>query len=191
MKLLRLALLAAVAGLSLHGVARAADPYQPPPVVVEEEPVVSESGFYLRGDIGWSFLEWDGGKDDSAFTGGGGVGYKFNENLRSDVRVDWSGDYNIGYGADMSTTTVLGNLYFDIPTSTILTPYVGAGAGWGWASVDNGPSDDGFTYSLMAGASINLSESVDLDVGYRFIDLTVDGPNVMDHQVLTGVKFKF
>lgn len=191
MKFLRLALLAGVAALSLQGVARAADPYQPPPVDVEEEPVVSQSGFYLRGDIGWSFLEWNGGKDDSAFVGGGGVGYRINENLRTDARLEWSGDYAVGYGADMSTTTALGNLYFDIPTSTILTPYVGAGAGWGWASVEDGPDDNGFTYSLMAGASINLSESVDLDLGYRFMDITVDGPNIQDHQILTGVKFKF
>ena len=90
MKLLKLAFLSAVASLGFQGVARAADPYQPPPVVVEEEPVLTQSGFYLRGDIGWSFLTWDGGKDDSAFTTGGGVGYKFNDNLRSDVRVDWS-----------------------------------------------------------------------------------------------------
>ena len=191
MTFLRVSILAAGAIVSLQGVARAADPYQPPPVVVEEEPVVSNSGFYLRGDIGWSFLSWGGGKDDSAFTTGGGVGYRINENLRTDVRVDWSGDYDIGNGAEMSTTTALGNLYFDIPTSTILTPYVGAGAGWGWASVDNGPSDDGFAYSLMAGATINLSESIDLDIGYRFLDVTVDGPNVTDHQILTGVKFKF
>jgi len=190
MKHLKLALITAALGVSLQGVAHAADPYQPP-VVVEETPVVNESGFYVRGDIGWSFLEWGGGKDDSAFTGGGGVGYQINENLRSDVRVDWSGDYNIGAGADMSTTTVLGNLYFDIPTQSIFTPYVGAGAGWGWANIDKGPNDDGFTYSLMAGASIDLSESVDLDVGYRFLDIGVDGSNIRDHQILTGVRLKF
>ena len=43
----------------------------------------------------------------------------------------------------------------------------------------------------MAGASIDLSESVDLDLGYRFLDVGVEGPNIQDHQILTGVRFKF
>ena len=72
-----------------------------------------EMGFYLRGDIGWSFLDW--GEDDNALTVGGGVGYQFNDYLRSDVRVDWSGDYDVGADADLNMTTVLGNLYFDFP----------------------------------------------------------------------------
>lgn len=190
MKCLKLVLLASVIGLSLQGVARAADPYQPPPAVVEEE-VVDNTGFYVRGDLGWSFLDWNQGKNDSAFTGGGGVGYQFNDNLRTDLRADWSGEYNVGWGADMSTATVLGNLYFDIPTQSIFTPYVGAGAGWGWANIQDGPNDDGFTYSLMAGASIDLSESIDLDLGYRFLDIGVDGSNIQDHQILSGVRLKF
>ena len=90
-------------------------------------------GFYLRGDLGWSFLDW--GDDDSAFAVGGGVGYQFNDYLRSDLRVDWSGDYDIGDGADASLTTVLGNIYFDWANDSIFTPYVGAGAGYGWASM--------------------------------------------------------
>ena len=138
MKFLKFALLATAIGLSFQGVARAADPYQPPTEVIEEAPVPDDTGLYFRGDIGWSFLEWSGGKDDSAFTGGGGVGYKFNDNLRSDLRVDWTGEYNIGWGADLATTTVLGNMYFDIPTQIRLTPYVGGGAGWGWATAQDG-----------------------------------------------------
>jgi opacity protein-like surface antigen len=190
MKCLRLALAACAAAVSFHGIAHAADPYQPAPVVVEEAPYEDTLGFYLRGDIGWSFLEWSGGNDDNAFTGGGGVGYQFTQNLRGDVRVDWSGDYDIGPNADLSTTTLLGNMYFDIPTETIFTPYVGGGAGWGWASVD-GNSDDAFTYSLMAGATIDLSKNIDLDIGYRFIDMTVDGPDIYDHQIMTGVRLNF
>jgi opacity protein-like surface antigen len=191
MKCLRLALAACAAAVSFHGIAHAADPYQPAPVVVEEAPYEDTLGFYLRGDIGWSFLEWSGGNDDNAFTGGGGVGYQFTQNLRGDVRVDWSGDYDIGPNADLSTTTLLGNMYFDIPTETIFTPYVGGGAGWGWASVDGGNSDDAFTYSLMAGATIDLSRNLDLDIGYRFIDMTVDGPDIYDHQIMTGVRLNF
>ncbi len=95
-------------------------------------------GFYLRGDLGWSFLEWSGGDDDSAVSLGGGVGYQFNDNMRADVTVDWAGEYDVAPGADMSTTTVLGNLYFDWANDSAFTPYVGAGLGYGW--VDDTPS---------------------------------------------------
>ena len=87
------------------------------------------SGFYLRGDAGWSFLNWNGGKDDNGFAAGGGAGYQFNQNMRGDLRLDYGGSYKIGPGADMSVTTALANLYFDIPTGMAITPYLGAGAG--------------------------------------------------------------
>ena len=131
--IIALALMSAVAGQ-----ARAAD---------EEvaTPSYADLGFYLRGDIGWSFLEWSG-DDSNAFAGGVGVGYQFTDYLRSDLRVDYAGVYT--NGPDMSVTTALGNLYFDIPTGTVITPYLGAGAGYGWAPVDGGPDKDGFAYSL-------------------------------------------
>ncbi|MGH6855897.1 MAG: outer membrane beta-barrel protein, partial [Aestuariivirga sp.] len=50
-------------------------------------------GFYLRADAGWSFLEWAGGSDDSGFAVGGGAGYRFNDNMRADVRLDYGGEY--------------------------------------------------------------------------------------------------
>ncbi|MFO1122084.1 MAG: porin family protein [Hyphomicrobiales bacterium] len=145
-------------------------------------------GFYLRGDIGWSFLEWSG-DDSNAFTGGAGLGYQFTDYLRSDLRVDYAGVYS--NGPDMSVTTVLGNLYFDIPTGTAFTPYVGAGGGYGWAPVDGAPDKDGFAYALMGGASYELTDSLALDVGYRFRSIAADGADPHEHQVTTGLRFKF
>ncbi len=40
-------------------------------------------------------------------------------------------DFVVHPGADMSTTTVLGNLYFDWANDSAFTPYVGAGIGYG------------------------------------------------------------
>lgn len=148
-------------------------------------------GWYLRGDIGWSFLEWSG-RDDNEFVGGGGVGYRFNENLRTDMRLDWSGYYDRTPGADdMSITTALGNLYFDVPTGTAFTPYLGAGAGYGWGTVDGGKDKDGFAYALMAGASVNLTDELSLDMGYRFRSVLADGANPMEHQFMTGLRYEF
>jgi opacity protein-like surface antigen len=148
------------------------------------------SSWYIRGDIGASWLTWDG-EDDNGFAIGGGVGYQFNENLRTDVRVDWAGNYDIGKGRDMGVTTALGNLYFDIPTGTMLTPYLGAGAGYGWVPVDGGEDRDGFAYALMAGVGVDLSDNLTADVGYRFRNVLAGGDDPMEHQLLVGLRYKF
>lgn len=188
MKFFKLALLATAMTAGVAVAAQAADPSVP----VEDTPTAQEyqaMGFYLRGDIGWSFLEW--GDNDDAFAVGGGVGYQFNDYLRSDLRVDWSGDYEVAPGADASLTTVLGNLYFDWQNDSMFTPYIGAGAGYGWVDADGGNSDDGFAYSLMTGVSVDMSESIALDVGYRYRDLMISGENPTDHSGLAGIRFKF
>jgi opacity protein-like surface antigen len=162
-----------------------------PAMAADVEPTAPSSdvaGFYLRGDIGWAFLEWSG-DDDNAFVGGVGLGYQFNDYLRSDLRVDYAGAYS--KGPDMSVTSALGNLYFDIPTGTVITPYLGAGAGYAWAPVDGGPDKDGFAYALMAGASFDLSDNLDLDIGYRFRSVMADGSDPYEHQILTGLRYKF
>jgi opacity protein-like surface antigen len=188
MKVFKLVLLAAFAALPFAAAAQAADVAPAPEAAVEDNEV---TGLYLRGDLGWSFLEWSGGDDDSAFSVGGGVGYQFNENMRADVTADWSGEYNVAPGADMSTTTVLGNLYFDWANDSAFTPYVGAGIGYGW--VDETPSgdDSGIAYGLTAGVSMGLTDNIDLDVGYRFRDIMISGSDPQEHQVSAGVRFNF
>lgn len=173
----------AVAGVATA--ANAADYGAPPPSTDVY------SGFYLRGDAGWSFLNWKGGKDDNAVTVGGGVGYQFSQNLRADLRADYAGTYKIAPGADMRVTTVLGNMYFDIPTGMAITPYLGAGAGYGWGNVKGGSNKNGMAYALMAGAGIDVTQNMTLDVGYRFRSIMSSGDNPMEHQVTAGVRFKF
>src|SRR5215217_7155393 len=110
----RLALIGCVLTI-LIGPAVAADVVPPQPNAPSAEEY-RDMGFYLRGDLGWSFLQWSG--DDNAVSVGGGVGYQFNPYLRSDVRVDWSGNYDIAPGASVDMTTVMGNLYLDLPNDT-------------------------------------------------------------------------
>jgi len=148
-------------------------------------------GWYLRGDLGWSWLTWDR-HDDSAFGVGGGVGYQYDDYLRSDLRIDWAGYYDTSnFKDDIGVTTVLGNIYFDMPTHTMVNPYLGAGVGYGWASIDHGNDKDGFAYALMAGANVGLTDNVSVDVEYRFRDILASGANPMEHQLLTGVRYKF
>lgn len=148
-------------------------------------------GFYLRGDIGWSFLDWAGGSDDDAFTVGAGAGYRFYDNMRADLRLDWAGDYDVAPGADLSVSSVLGNFYFDWANDSSFTPYVGAGLGYGWTNASPGNDKDGFAYALMAGVAVDLTENIAIDTEYRFRDVMVSGSDPFEHQFMTGLRFEF
>ncbi len=182
------------------GVAMAADIAEPPP---EPVPAPYAGGWYLRGDIGWSWLDWDGPENGNAITGGGGFGYKWNEWVRSDIRADFTGSYDagrtrnerlLGEGKhDLSTITVLGNSYIDFPLTTLFRPYIGAGIGYGWTNDLPGRhgDDDGFAWAAYGGASFDINPSFAIDVGYRFRMIDVHGPNVDDHSVLGGLRWTF
>jgi opacity protein-like surface antigen len=158
----RLTLLTALgASLAAAAPAFAADltprlPYAEPPAA---GPAVAElgSGWYIRGDLGYSDFEKPGDKPYSTVavvpfdkerlkgTGaaGGGIGYKFTNWLRADVTADYrlGSDFDAlssktryveGFSRDtakMQASTLLFNAYFDLGTWYGVTPYVGAGVG--------------------------------------------------------------
>jgi opacity protein-like surface antigen len=149
-------------------------------------------GLYLRADLGWSFLQWDGGLDDNALVGSAGVGYKVNDNIRGDITFEKSGDYDVAAGSTLATTAVMGNVYFDWANDTMFTPYVGVGAGYGWVDGTGAVADDsGIALGLAAGVSVDLTANLAVDVGYRFRDVMIAGPDTQEHQVLAGFRFGF
>lgn len=103
------------------------------------------------------------------------------------------------------------NVYYDIDTGTAFKPYVGAGAGVQWVDVDFRPSGidvgsgtkAGIAYQLMAGASYEITPSVDLFGQYTYrangnradidLDLLPATLGVQNHQSLitAGVRVKF
>jgi opacity protein-like surface antigen len=151
-----------------------------------EEPFLGS--FYVRGDAGWSFLDWEEGSDEG-LTAGLGIGYQWSEFLRTDARADWSGPYEDS-AVDLETTTLTGNAYIDIPLTTTITPYVGAGVGWGWVDGDGG-DDSGLAYSFMVGSGFALTDNVELDAGYRYRGISIDGEDPTDHSITGGIRFKF
>ncbi len=174
----------AVAAL-LTGAAQAADlDYQSP---------AEASGFYIRGDIGYSFLEWDGPSDDGALTAGGGIGYRFNDFLRADIRYTYAGRFQASPWHKLETHSVLGNVYFDLPVDDWpFRPYVGAGLGWGKGICCNGADDeDGLAAAFMAGVTFALTDNLDLDIGYKFQDIFISGPNITEHQITAGFRYNF
>lgn len=211
------AILLIAAGFS-HS-ALAADLAPPPeaPAVPEVVPPAS-GGWYLRGDIGYSWpkfrkatygtpgCEGCGGSEPGTNTlhgdlkgsvlAGAGVGYQFTDYFRADLTADYmtkakfegytfgeacNGDPNCASDerAKFSALSILANAYVDLGNFNGITPYVGAGIGGTrvkWSDIDDvryGGTQEGaanwrFTYAVMAGASIDLTQNLKLDAGYRF-----------------------
>lgn len=200
---------AAVASAALPAIAPAADLDQImlAPELPMTRPVEVGSGWYLRGDIGYSVDTggdtpgaFDSGSIDSDWSGSAGIGYHFNDWLRSDVTFEYSkGDFNgrsstlCSTGAcdvdqDFKAWGFMANGYVDLGTFAGFTPYVGAGAGvmrvdWKSFTPDcvgavacGATSHDGeeswrFAYQLSAGVAYNITQNLKLDLGYRYFDV--------------------
>jgi opacity protein-like surface antigen len=158
-------LVAGLGGVLLAPVtANAADLIQPI-IPAPPPPVVVVSGFYLRGDVGFSNQTVDtlanalystvpGGAGavnhvqkgfDAAPIADVGIGYRWNQWLRTDLTAEYRGGANFhgmdifplaggGTGVDEYSATksewlFLANAYVDLGTWWSITPFVGAGVG--------------------------------------------------------------
>lgn len=127
---------------------------------------------------------------------GGGVGYKATKHFRVDGTIDYmlrssfTGSTSGTCGGAPCTSTdtstysallMLANAYADLGTYNGVTPYIGAGIGGAhvsWGTLANtiggvttnhtGAATWRFAYAAMVGASVCLTNNLDLDVGYRF-----------------------
>lgn len=188
MKLFKTLLLSGALVMPVGFAAQAADLEPDAPAAGDPDMI----GLYLRADAGWSFLDWAGGADDDNFVLGGGLGYRYSDNIRADITMDWSGDYAVGVGQEISTSVLLGNLYYDFANDSMFTPYVGAGAGYGWVEGSGVIVDDsGFAFGAAAGISVDLTNNIAIDTGYRFRDIMISGSDTKEHQVMTGLRFSF
>lgn len=155
-------LLAASAAILFPASAAMASDYEPPIIMDQIEevvPVEIGSGWYLRGDVGYTFSSrfrnyensfgFPGigtltyGEDNTAFFGGAGFGYHFTDYLRGDLTLNYlrreeawgnfisDSDPTIGASGRIDTRMGYGlaTAYVDLGTIAGFTPYVGAGIG--------------------------------------------------------------
>ncbi len=167
---LHLAVAATFGLAAFSGAVRAADmPMEYPPVIEAPEPMAlpAVGGWYLRGDIGYKYYQAPKGSFSDRTWGsignngdmgsekmlgaadiGAGVGYKFNEYLRSDVTLDYetpakfkgsvyclsspcgsTGEWQASESAKITAYSGLANIYADLGDFHGIKPYIGAGAG--------------------------------------------------------------
>lgn len=150
-----------------------------------------------------------------AWSLGAGVGYQINQHVRTDLTADYwfksdfrgatFGDCSSGpcTSSDWSSYRALllmANAYIDLGTYAGVTPYVGGGIGGAWVKWNDltNETEDGswvhrggkgwrFAWSLMAGASYCLTDSLELDAGYRFT--RINGGKMFDYTSYVGPGF--
>ncbi|EAU42853.1 probable heat resistant agglutinin 1 protein [Fulvimarina pelagi HTCC2506] len=168
---------------------------------------------FLRTDVtfGYAKTDFDGGSRrlDSCYEMGRNTFDPPFDSDELDCRASLSGS--------VQTYDLMANAYADLGTYVGFTPYVGAGVGAAqvnYEDVDGGASCsyDGsdcdpsfadftgsykgesswrFAYALMGGVSYDLSQSLKLDLGYRY--LNIDGGDMysFDNDVVDAQKFGF
>jgi opacity protein-like surface antigen len=151
-----------------------------------------------------------------------GFGYKINDKLRSEVvysYTDLKYKFNgpspqnknviINCAQKVNIQTGMINLFYDVATYQKLTPYIGFGLGYAKinpkeASLISKTLDrlyksnksENLTYALMGGLSINVTDKINFDIGYKFQDFgkvkPLYTPNMLAaaQQVEKGFKIK-
>jgi opacity protein-like surface antigen len=155
------------------------------------------SNWYLRGDF--SYRMYDdvfagiAGPEDAAALGLG-IGYKFNNWLRTDLTLDYAfrTEFSGLPGARFWNATTLVNGYVDLGTWFGVTPYVGAGVGAAYNHLDflAGDSSWNFAWAGMLGAAYHLSQNLSVDFGYRYVDLgTTNNFDFTAHEFRVGFRY--
>lgn len=162
---------------------------------------------WSRGHVGF------GSNRDTVFSGGVNIGYDFGKSTYVPIRLEF--DYTLRGNAsdgsrrahvinfyiddspghvdsvlDVKTSirlqTAMLNAWYDIPTGTALTPYLGGGLGVAFIRhkstaterpgtadeevINNSKNFSNFAWSLGGGVAYNINDKWALDLGYRYID---------------------
>jgi len=144
-----------------------------------------DAGFILSGAFG--------AKLENGFRAEGELIYA-NSTLKK-VSGTWNGsNYNTEkVQGDLSSTALMGNLIYDFPSRTLLTPYAMAGVGFSLLSLNdlvagnNAMANDMDVVAAMqigAGFSFDIDRRTKLDVGYRYFE--TQNPEFSDS---TGTPF--
>ncbi len=130
---------------------------------------------------------------DTGYSVSGAVGYTFDNNLRTELEVAYRhADTNalkmlglsLHYLSDITSVSVLANLFYDVKLPHGVTPYLGGGLGVAFMDtkqdnlyiVDNrntsnlnaGTSDTVLAYQVGCGIAYAVTPRISLDAGYRY-----------------------
>lgn len=176
-------------------------------------------GGFMPDRIGTAEVKYDNGPVGSA-----ALGYAFANRVRLEGELSYreadmywldTGFFQYNMDSSISATSLMTNVYYDINTQSLLTPYLGAGVGASRVNLEKGnfvspnivrggPGSFGWNedhdivlaYQLAAGVGLDVSKTITIDLGYRYFGTTDAKMNFAEvefssHNAMVGVKLKY
>lgn len=144
--------------------------------------------------------------DDNAWMAGVALGYRYTY-FRAELEYTWreetndtSGEIDARNHSDFQTMSYMLNVYADLTPYSMFTPYVMAGVGitnikYEFRSFGGQPmkyEEDNFTWAVGGGLSAKLTNRINLDVGYRFLNMgEIEKASVRAHEFYGGFRYVF
>lgn len=139
----------------------------------------------------------------------GALGYKysyFRFEAEYTYRDDVDDEYKVGnlsgtYHSTLETSTYMANMYVDFLPNYWISPFVSGGIGMTSLDLSNQDtgmlnkitySADNFTWAIGGGLSLRLNKCLNLDAGYRYLDMgDIEKANINAHEWYGGLRFTF
>lgn len=144
--------------------------------------------------------------DDNAWMAAVALGYRYTY-FRTEFEYTWreeteevSGDIDAQHESTFQTTSYMLNLYADLTPYSMFTPYVMAGIGItnikyefrGFGRQPKTYEEDNFTWALGGGISAKVTNRINVDFGYRFLNMgEIEKASIRAHEIYAGVRYVF
>lgn len=143
---------------------------------------------------------------DNVWMMSGAVGYRysyFRAELEYSYREDHEEEVDTDVSSKFGSENLMLNAYLDFMPNYVVSPYIMAGVGISKLNLETtsvvGPfivsdtyDDNNFTWSVGAGLTVRINKCLNLDGGYRYIDMgDVGEANVNAHEWYFGLRYTF
>ncbi|MCD6187335.1 MAG: porin family protein [Desulfuromusa sp.] len=179
----------------------------------------ASAGAYVSGNLGASFLMHSDFKEDGhsgkiTYDGGGAATVALGTSIFNGARIEaeigarkndlddvkFSGLGSRSIDGDVTTTSLMGNVYYDFKNETRFITSIGGGLGVANVDFDfddfSNDDDTVVAYQLMLGVGYPITKQIVVELQYRFFgtaDPDIDGTDLeyYSHNVLLGLRYGF
>lgn len=144
---------------------------------------------------------------DNVWMMSGAVGYRYSY-FRAELEYSYRQDHDENSpsglsGTEFGSQNLMLNGYFDFMPNYVISPYISGGIGWAKVKMDTFYTAGGtrhednndvnnFAWSVGAGLTVRINKCLNLDGGYRYIDMgDIDSANVNAHEWYFGLRYTF
>ena len=144
---------------------------------------------------------------DNVWMMSGAVGYRYSY-FRAELEYSYHEDHDETSpsgksGTEFGSQNLMLNGYIDFMPNYVISPYISGGIGWakvkmdtfytaGSARQEDNNDVNNFAWSVGAGLTVRINKCLNLDGGYRYIDMgDIDSANVNAHEWYFGLRYTF